>query len=89
MSSFSVDTAIAIYERACQPARDTVEEQIALLIKKIKIASTLKMRKIRYEVIAHYSSPHFDGDLAMTVARRVKRMGFTVKKRENELKIEW
>jgi hypothetical protein len=86
---FTAAQARAILAKAGQPARDTVKAQLDLITKKIKIASTLKMNKLRYEVIAHYNSPCFDGDLALTVARKLKARGFTVKIRKRELAISW
>lgn len=88
-NAISAKQARAIFILAGKPGRSTVETQLLLVSKKIRIASTLKMRKIRYNVIAHYESPHYDGDLAMEVAREMKKLGFTVRIRDTELSITW
>lgn len=88
-TSISAKQALAIFIQAGKPSRNTVENQISLVSKKIRIAATLKMRKIRYFVVAHYESPHYDGDLALEVARALKALGYTIKIRDNELSISW
>ena len=87
--ALSAKQALAIFVQAGKPGRNTVETQVALVSKKIRIASTLKMRKIRYNVVAHYESPHYDGDLAMIVAQSLKRLGYIVKIRGSELSVSW
>lgn len=88
-SALSARQALAIYTQAGLPSRNTVETQLALVSKKIRIAATLKMRSIRYNVVAHYESPHYDGDLAMVVAKSLKNLGYGVKIRDTELLISW
>ena len=82
-------SAAKILARSLQPRRSEIEEHCKLASTKIKLAAKLKHDSTRYEVICEMMSVPQTSAIAMMVALEMKKRGFRVKIRDNELHLSW
>lgn len=78
-----------IVKRALQPRKSEIEYQLQLAQKKIRLAARLKHDTTRFEVLGELMSVEQASAIAVSLALRLKSLGFTVKIRKNELLIKW
>ncbi len=78
-----------ILERSLKPRQDQIVDHCLRLSRKIKIAARLKQDSTRYEVICDMMTVKQTSAIAVMVGLEMKKKGFKVKIRENELIVSW
>ena len=78
-----------ILSRALKPKEAQVEKQLKLAEKKIRIACALKCGECTFTVLAEMKSENETIGIAILVANELKKRGFDVKIRKNQIKIIW
>ena len=84
-----VHDARKILRRALTPEQSEILRQVDLVEKRIKIACAHKCEQCVFSVFTEFKQKEQQINIAIMVATELKRRGFKVKIRGNEIKICW
>ena len=86
---FDVNDARKILARALTPEQGEILRQIELATKQIKISCAHKCTECVFSVFTEFKQAEQQKSIAVMVAGELKKRGFKVKIRDNEIKISW